>query len=230
MEATMSVPVSAASSGPEGGGLTKPKLRGVSHEAAFYAALGAGIAMISLAKTLRTGLALGVFALSLTTMFGISALYHRPTWGPAARKLMRQLDHCGIFLLIAGTYTPICLLVLPESNGLFLLKAVWLGAGAGILQSIFWVHAPKPVTAGICIALGWLVVKDFPVLWQHLGPTGCFLMFLGGLFYTVGGIAYGSRRPNPVPGVFGYHEVFHALVVAAAMSHYAMILRVARGL
>ena len=227
-ESTMSV--SSAASGPEGIGLTKPTLRGVSHEAAFYAALGAGIVMISLARTLRTGLALGVFALSLTTMFGISALYHRPTWGPEARKLMRKLDHCGIFLLIAGTYTPVCLLVLPEAIGLYLLKAVWLGAGAGILQSIFWVHAPKPVTAGICIALGWFVVKDFGVLWQHLGSTGCALLFLGGLFYTAGAIAYGSRRPNPVPGVFGYHEVFHALVVAAAISHYAMILRVARGL
>jgi hemolysin III len=204
-------------------------LRGVIHEAGFYAALGAGFVLVSLARTPRAALALGVFAVSLATLLGISALYHRPTWQPAQRRLMRKLDHCGIFILIAGTYTPMCLLVLPPATGQPLLLAVWLGAAAGILQSLFWIDAPKPVAVVIAVVLGWFALSSMPAIWLALGATGTTLMLAGGLFYTLGATAYGLKRPNPLPGVFGYHEIFHALVMAAAIAHYAMILRVARG-
>ena len=208
---------------------TKPRLRGVSHEAAFYAAAGAGLTLVFSARSLRVGLTLAVYTLSLAAMFGISALYHRPTWSKPARRRMKQLDHCGIFLLIAGTYTPLCVLVLPPQQGLWLLGAVWVGALLGIAQALLWIEAPKPVTAAIYIALGWLAVSAFPALWRGIGSTGMLLLVLGGLCYTVGGVIYGARRPDPRPAVFGYHEVFHALVVAAAICHFAMILRVARG-
>ena len=209
---------------------TKPRFRGVSHEAGFYAALGAGLTLVGTARSLRVAGALAVYALGLSTMFGISALYHRPTWQPAARRRMKQLDHCGIFLLIAGTYTPICTLVLPPEQGRWLLAAVWTGAALGIAQALLWIDAPKPITAAIYIALGWLAASAFPAIWRGIGTSGMTLMLLGGLFYTVGGVVYGARRPDPLPKVFGYHEIFHALVVAAAICHFAMVLRVVRGL
>ena len=227
--------MSEATLGPTGpdaatpAALGKPRLRGVFHEAGFYAALGAGVVLVSLAHSARAGLALGVFALSLATLLGISALYHRPTWKPAQRRLMRRLDHCGIFILIAGTYTPLCILVLPPEVGLPLLRWVWIGAGAGIAQSLFWIDAPKPVAVVIAVALGWLSMSKMPALWTALGPLGTGLMLLGGLFYTAGATIYGLKRPNPLPRVFGYHEIFHALVVLGAIAHYAMVLRVARG-
>ena len=208
---------------------TKPRLRGVTHEAAFYAALGAGLTLVGTARSLRVAAALAVYAFGLATMFGFSALYHRPTWEPAARRRMRQLDHCGIFLLIGGTYTPICLLVLPPENGLWLLFAVWTGAAAGIAQALLWIEAPKPVTAVIYIALGWLAASSFPAIWRGIGTSGMVLMLLGGLFYTAGGVIYGARRPDPWPKTFGYHEILHVLVVAAAICHFAMVLRVVRG-
>ena len=209
---------------------TKPRFRGVSHEAGFYAAVGAGLTLVGTARSLRVAFALAVYALGLSTMFGISALYHVPTWSPEARRLMKRLDHCGIFLLIAGTYTPLCLLVLKPEDGLWLLAAVWAGAAAGIAQALLWIDAPKPITAAIYIALGWLAATSFGAIWRGVGTGGMVLLLLGGLFYTVGGVIYGARRPDPLPKVFGYHEIFHALVLAAAICHFAMILRVARGL
>ena len=209
---------------------TKPRLRGVSHQAAFYAALGAGLTLVGSARSGHTALPLGVYALCMAAMFGISALYHRPDWGPVARLRMRRLDHCGIFLMIAGSYTPVCTLALPAPQGLRLLAAVWIGALAGIAQALLWVQAPKPVTAAIYLSISWLAAWTLPDLWRAIGPAGMALLLGGGLAYSAGAVVYAARRPDPAPRVFGYHEIFHALVVAAAISHYAMIVRVARGL
>lgn len=199
----------------------KPLLRGVSHEIAAGVALAGWIVLALLAGPGRARLAANVYGASLFTLFFVSALYHRPTWRPAARLVMRRLDHSAIFLLIAGTYTPICLL-LPVSTGQRLLSVVWAGAAAGILQSLLWVRAPKALSAAIYVLLGWVVVTALPALRAALGAGAIALLFAGGAAYTLGAIVYATRRPDPFPRVFGYHEVFHALVVAAAACHFAV--------
>jgi hemolysin III len=142
---------------------------------------------------------------------------------------MRRLDHSAIFLLIAGTYTPLCLL-LPAGTGLRLLAAVWVGAALGIVQSLLWVHAPKPLVAGIYVALGWAVLPVLPTLGAVLGTPALVLLAGGGAAYTLGAVIYATRRPDPFPKVFGYHEVFHALVIAAAACHFAVVARAVPGL
>jgi hemolysin III len=208
---------------------TKPRLRGVFHEAAFYAALGAGLTLVCLAPSLRVAWPLAVYTGSLACMLGFSALYHRPTWTVKSRQRLRRLDHCGIFLLIAGSYTPLCTLVLPAPRGLLLLAAVWTGALAGVGQSLLWIDAPKPVTAGLYILLGWLAATALPQLWHGLGLAGFSLLVCGGVAYTIGGLIYAARRPDPAPAVFGYHEIFHALTIVGAVLHFALVLLVVRG-
>ena len=200
----------------------KPLLRGVSHEvAAAFAAFG-WLALVRAAPGPRAAAAAGVYGLALTAQFGVSALYHRPRWGARARLLMRRLDHAAIFLLIAGTYTPICLLI-PGHGGGTLLAGVWAGAAAGVALSIAWPMAPKWLMAGLCVALGWAVVPVLPALRAAIGAGGLALLMAGGAAYTVGAVVYATRRPDPFPRVFGYHEVFHALVVVAAVCHYAAV-------
>ena len=199
----------------------KPLLRGVSHEIAAAVALAGWVALALVATPGRARVAANVYGASLFTLFLVSALYHRPAWQPAARRLMRRLDHSAIFLLIAGTYTPICL-ALPPASGQRLLAIVWSGAAAGILQSLLWVRAPKALSAAIYVLLGWVVVTALPALRAALGGTAIALLFAGGAAYTVGAVVYATRRPDPFPRVFGYHEVFHALVIAAAACHFAV--------
>jgi hemolysin III len=200
----------------------KPLLRGVSHEiAAFVAALG-GLALVRAAPTARAALAAAVYAVTLTGLFAVSALYHRPTWQPRGRAVMRRLDHSAIFLLIAGTYTPFCLL-LGGSRGFWLLVAVWSGAALGVVQAVFWLQAPKAILAAACVTLGWIIVPLLPQLRVAVGGTGVLLLLAGGLAYTAGAAVYALRRPDPAPRVFGYHEVFHALVIAAAVCHYVVV-------
>jgi hemolysin III len=200
----------------------KPLLRGVSHEiAAFVAALG-GLALVRAAPSARAALAAGVYGVTLTGLFAVSALYHRPTWQPRGRAVMRRLDHSAIFLLIAGTYTPLCLL-LGGSRGFWLLIVVWSGAGLGVVQAVFWLRAPKAILAAACVALGWIIVPLLPQLRAAVGGAGVLLLLAGGLAYTAGAAVYALRRPDPAPRVFGYHEVFHALVVAAAVCHYLVV-------
>jgi hemolysin III len=203
----------------------KPLLRGVSHEVASAFALAGGVALVQEAAGLRASLAAAVYALALTAQFGVSALYHRPRWGERARLVMRRLDHAAIFLLIAGTYTPICLL-LPPGLGRALLAGVWAGAAAGIALSVAWPTAPKALVAGLCVALGWAVVPVIPALRVAIGTGGLALLLGGGVAYTAGAVVYAARRPDPFPRVFGYHEVFHALVVVAAVCHYAAVASV----
>jgi hemolysin III len=200
---------------------TKPLLRGVSHEIAAGVALAAWIALAVLAPGARGRAAANVYGASLFTLFAVSALYHRPTWPPRARAFMRRLDHSAIFVLIAGTYTPFCLL-LGGARGAGLLAFVWTGAALGVLQSILWVHAPRAVVAALTVALGWVVVPVLPALRGLLGAPGVALLAGGGVLYTLGAVIYASRRPDPFPRVFGYHEVFHALVIVAAALHFAV--------
>jgi hemolysin III len=201
----------------------KPKLRGVSHQFASLVALLAGVALVLQAADARAAFAASVYAASLVTLFSVSALYHVPTWAPAARQRMRRLDHASIFVLIAGTYTPICVLGLPPETGERLLYMVWGAAAAGVLQTIFWVHAPKPLSASLYVLMGWVLLPYASPVWHSLGTAGIGLILLGGFFYTAGAIIYALRRPDPVPAVFGYHEVFHVLVILASICHFVVV-------
>ncbi len=202
--------------------LVKPRLRGVSHQIACGVAAIAGAIMVLRAPAGSARLAAGVYALSLVGLLGISAAYHRPTWKPTARAWMRRLDHAAIFLLIAGTYTPFCR-ALAAHGGATIRTVVWCGALAGILQSIVWVKAPRPVSVVIYMALAWCVVPYIPRLYTAVGAWPLGLLLVGGLVYSVGAVIYARRRPDPVPAVFGYHEVFHALVIVAAALHFTAV-------
>jgi hemolysin III len=202
----------------------KPKLRGVSHEWAFFMSLGFGVALIVLAETPRATLAVAIYAVSLSALFGTSALYHRVNWSrPQARQWMRRLDHSMIFFLIAGTYTPFALLVLNGTLGMAILAVVWIGAIAGAIIEMIWIDHPKWASALIYLSLGWVAVATFPDLWSSMGPAGTLLLAVGGLLYTAGAVVYAIQRPNPNPAIFGYHEVFHLLVIAAAIAHFSAI-------
>ncbi len=172
--------------------------------------------------------AMGVYLSCLTALFGISAAYHRPTWQPKARAWMRRLDHAGIYLQIAGTYTPICLLAIGGEAGRRLLWLGWIGAAVGIVKSLFWVHAPKPLSALLYVGLGWLVVGEWTALRAALSLQNLVLLFAGGVMYTLGAAIYSLKRPDPWPATFGYHEIFHTLVVAAAACHFGIVLGLAR--
>jgi hemolysin III len=202
----------------------KPKLRGVSHEWAFFLSLGLGTALIIAAKTPKATLAVAIYAVSLSALLGTSALYHRVNWKrPNVRRWMRRLDHSMIFFLIAGTYTPFALLVLNGWISDAILVVVWLGAIAGAIVEMVWIDHPKWVAALIYLSLGWVAVVAFPGLWSQMGVTGTMLVAIGGLLYTAGAVVYATQRPNPSPRVFGYHEVFHALVIAAAAAQFAAV-------
>ena len=202
----------------------KPKLRGVSHEWAFFLSLGFGAALILLAKTPKATLAVAIYAVSLSALFGTSALYHRVNWTrPNVRLWMRRLDHSMIFFLIAGTYTPFALLVLDGAIANAILLVVWIGAIAGAIVEMVWIDHPKWVGALIYLALGWVAVAAFPELWSEMGVAGTMLVAAGGLLYTAGAVVYATQRPNPNPAIFGYHEVFHLFVIAAAVAHFSAV-------
>jgi len=202
----------------------KPKLRGVSHEWAFFMSLGFGATLIVLAKTPKATLAVAIYAVSLSALFGTSALYHRVNWSrPSVRQWMRRLDHSMIFFLIAGTYTPFALLVLHGTLSMTILAVVWVGAIAGAIVEMIWIDHPKWASALIYLALGWVAVAAFPDLWMEMGPVGTLLVAAGGLLYTAGAVVYAIQRPNPSPAVFGYHEVFHLFVIAAAIAHFSAV-------
>jgi hemolysin III len=204
--------------------LTKPRLRGVWHQWAFYVSLVLGAALVAAAPGGQPRLAAAVYAVSVAALFGTSALYHRITWASqAARRWMRRLDHSMIFFLIAGTYTPFALLVLHGDLATVILVVVWAGALAGVLMKLVWIDAPKALVAILYLALGWVAVAAFPTMIGELGITGSALVAVGGLLYTAGALVYAFQRPNPAPTVFGYHEVFHALVILAAALQYAVI-------
>jgi hemolysin III len=203
--------------------LERPRLRGVFHQYAFFAALVAGAVLVLVAESLRARVAMLVYAVALAAMFGASALYHRITWRSLrARAWMRRLDHSAIPLLIAGTYTPFAVLAFDGTLAKAILIAVWCGAGAGLLLNLAWVDAPTWVTAVVYLALGWVGVVALPELFD-VGIAPALLVLAGGALYTVGAVTYALRRPNPRPAVFGYHEIFHLFVIGAAVMHYVAI-------
>jgi hemolysin III len=201
----------------------KPRLRGVIHQYAFFVAVVLGVALVVLAPDGKARVAAAIYAVSVAGLLGTSALYHRRNWTVRARMWMRRLDHSMIFVLIAGTYTPFALLVLHGTLARTILIVVWAGAVGGTILNLFWVRAPKAVTASVYIALGWVAVAAMPQMTREMGVLGVGLIAFGGVLYTAGAVIYALRRPNPVPGVFGYHEVFHTLVVAAAAAHFAAV-------
>jgi hemolysin III len=202
----------------------KPSLRGVLHQWAAPVALGAGVVLVAMAPDLRAGLACAVFATSLVTLFTVSATYHRVTWQPAARAWMRRADHASIFVLIAGTYTPIALLGLPSATGTKLSLLVWTGAALGVLQSLFWVHAPKWVVAVLAVAVGWSIVPYLGEVRHAVPGFVQLLIALGGVAYTLGAVTYALKKPDLKAGVFGYHEVFHACTLVGASAHLAAVI------
>ena len=201
----------------------RPRLRGLFHLYAFFVSLVVGSLLIAFAPGGRTQLSAAVFGACVALMFGASALHHRVTWQPRGYRWSRRIDHAGVYLAIAGTYTPFALLVLHGTWRIAILAVVWAGASLAILLKFVWVDAPKWLAAALAIALGWVAVIVFPQLVDGIGWDGTALTLAGGLLYTLGGLAYALRRPNPLPGVFGYHEIFHLLVVAAVALQYSVV-------
>ncbi|MGH3103492.1 MAG: PAQR family membrane homeostasis protein TrhA [Gaiellaceae bacterium] len=200
----------------------RPRLRGVSHQWAFGVSLLFGAALVVAASGARERVAVAVFAACVAGMFGVSALYHRVTWRPGPRRWLRRLDHAMIYGLIAGTYTPFGLLVLEGAWRVAVLTTVWTGAAVAIALKLVWVDAPKWLAAALGVGLGWVGVAAIPQL-ARIGAAGLVPLIVGGLLYTAGSVVYATGRPDPLPAVFGYHEVFHALVIAAAACQYAAV-------
>lgn len=201
----------------------RPLLRGVSHQVAFFVSVVVGAALVTGAPTTHSRLAAVAFAIPVTAMFGASALYHRRAWSIRARPWMRRVDHAAIFLVIGGSYTAYSLLALEGAWRTTILAVVWTGVLLGIALRFAWVAAPGWLTVAIGVGLGWLSVIVFPQVLREVGVGGLLLLGLGGVFYTVGGYVYARRRPDPLPAIFGFHEIFHALVIAAVCCQYASV-------
>jgi hemolysin III len=210
-------------SSPVSRSVVRPRLRGVLHQYAFVVSLVAGPLLWLTAPVGRPRLAASLFAGSLSALFGVSALYHRITWSVRARRWVGRLDHAMIYLLIAGSVAPLGLLVLSGTPAVVMLSVVWGGAAAGIGLHTVWLDAPKWLSVLAYVALSWTGALAIPQLVAQLGWGAGTLFVLEGLFYSAGALAYILRRPDPVPGIFGYHEVFHALVIAGAATHYAVL-------
>ena len=201
----------------------KPRLRGVSHQWAFFVSLGAGGALVLAASGSRAVVAMSIYAVSLSAMLGTSALYHRVTWTPDVRIWMRRLDHTMIFVFIAGTYTPFALLVMHGTLANLVLIVVWTTALAGLVLNLVWISAPYWFTTVVYMSTGWVAIVTLPQLWNEIGPVGVGMIALGGALYSAGAVVYARRKPDPRPEVFGYHEIFHVLVIAAAAVQYAAV-------
>jgi hemolysin III len=207
-----------------GSELIVPRLRGVSHVAAFCVAVVAAVVIVVLAPTGRAAVAVTIYGGALVALFGGSALYHR--WpGPARFKpVLQRIDHSTIFVFIAASYTPIALMVLHGVLVSVILAIAWVGAAAGVAFSLGWINAPRPVQAASYLLLGWLAVIAVPQLLGELGVMPLVLLGAGGVLYSVGAVIYASQRPDPWPRTFGFHEIFHALVIAAAAAQYAAVI------
>jgi hemolysin III len=201
----------------------KPRLRGLFHAVAFVLALPLGLVLVFEADTARGRLAAVVFAAAMAAMFGASALYHSPNWPERPRRWLRRVDHAGIYGLIAATYTSFGLLVIKGSWRPVVLGIVWIGTLAAIVFKFAWIDAPKWISVAIGIVLGWVGVIVFPQLLDEIGLVGSLLVLAGGLFYTVGALIYALGRPDPHPAIFGFHEVFHVLVIAAVACQYSAV-------
>src|ERR671920_80592 len=204
---------------------TRPRMRGWLHLFSFFGAIVAGAVLVPLGFVVgaRAGVAVAVYCLAICGLFGTSALYHRRRWSPRGWKIMKRLDHSMIFLFIAGTYTPFSLLAVDQPTGYWVLAGVWAGALAGVVLKLSWPTAPRWVGVPLYIGLGWVAVFVLTDILHIAGVTSMVLLAVGGLLYTLGGVAYGIRKPDPWPGTFGYHEVFHALTIVAATCHHIAV-------
>jgi hemolysin III len=208
--------------------IAKPRLRGVSHQIAFYVAVVSGLILIAgLEASGRTVGAIVIYAVFLAGMFGVSATFHRIDWGPRAHGWWRRADHSMIFACIAGTYTPFCLLALEPPTSTRLLTLAWTGAGLGILRAMFWPGAPRLVTSLLYVAVGWVMIAYLPEVRAALDPIAFALVLAGGACFTIGAVVYALRWPDPVPTVFGFHEVFHVLIILGCTTHFIAVVRVA---
>jgi hemolysin III len=201
-----------------------PRLRGVSHAVAFFLAAGAASWAIAVAPYGRATVAMAVYSVGLVALFAGSALYHRWPDRGRLKAVLQRVDHSTIFVFIAASYTPIALLVLHGAFAWVILGLAWAGAAAGVTLSLGWIQAPRPVVTGSYLALGWLAVLALPELLSKLGPLPLALLAGGGILYSVGAIIYARQRPDPWPGWFGFHEVFHALVIVAAAAQYVALV------
>jgi hemolysin III len=201
----------------------RPSLRGVSHQYAFFVSIACGVGLILAASGGLARVAASIYAVAVSALLGTSALYHRVTWRPRARRWMKRLDHSMIFVLIAGTYTPVALLALKGSLATTILIVLWAGALGGVVFKLVWIDAPKWLFALVYVVLGLVTAAVFGELPAAIGWLGVAGLMTGGVLYLIGAVVYASGRPNPWPRVFGYHEIFHALVIAAAGLHYAVI-------
>ncbi|NNH02330.1 PAQR family membrane homeostasis protein TrhA [Microbacterium ulmi] len=204
----------------------KPSWRGWIHAATFPVAIAAGIVLIVLAQGAPAKWASAVFMATSLLLFGNSALYHRFDWGPTTKAVLKRIDHANILLLIAGTYTPIATLALPPDQGTILLILVWSGALLGILFRVFWIGAPRWLYVALYLLLGWAAVMYIVPLFQA-NVAMMILVIVGGLLYTAGAIVYAVKKPNPWPGHFGFHEIFHVCTVLAFLCHWTACLLIA---
>ncbi len=203
----------------------KPRLRGVSHLLSFFLVLPVAPWLVLTAPSRSTALHALVYAVTLLALFGVSAAYHRGPWQPAARERMRRLDHATIFVFIAGTYTPICLDGIGGALGQRLMLVIWLGALLGVAQTLGWPRAPRALHVSIYVVLGWAGAFGWQVVLDHLGWRGGGALVGGGILYTVGAVIYARKRPDPFPRVFGYHEIFHILVILACGCLFDVVYR-----
>lgn len=204
----------------------KPTWRGWIHAGTFPVTIAAGIVLIALAQGAPAKWASAVFMLTSMLLFGNSALYHRFNWKPRTKLLLKRIDHANIFLLIAGTYTPMAVLALPPQKGFLLLAIVWGVALLGIGFRVFWINAPRWLYVFFYLALGWAAVMYIPDL-LDVSVAMMVLVVVGGLLYSGGAVVYALKKPNPIPGVFGFHEIFHTCTVLAFLCHWAAMLIIA---
>jgi hemolysin III len=208
--------------------LPKPRLRGWLHQVAFFVSVPAGIALVALAQGVEGRVAAAIFATSLTGLYGVSAAYHRGRWSAHTQRLLKRLDHSMIFVLIAGSYTPITLLALRPAWGITLLAIAWTGAAVGVLITVLRLERWSRVGFTMYLALGWLAVVATPQLLRSLSSVELALLVTGGLLYTFGAVILACNRPDPRPAVFGYHEVWHTFVVGAGLCHFVLVLMLVR--
>jgi hemolysin III len=208
--------------------LPKPRLRGRLHQWAFFVSIPAGIALVALARGAEARVSAAIFTASLTALYGVSAAYHRGQWSERVRSRMRRLDHSMIFVLIAGSYTPVTLLALRPAWGITLLALAWAGAAVGVVITVLCLERWPVVGFTMYLVLGWLAIVAAPQLAHSLSRPELALLAAGGLLYTVGAVVLAGKRPDPRPAVFGYHEVWHTFVISASAAHYALVLLLVR--
>lgn len=203
--------------------IPKPKLRGWLHAMMFPISVVVGIVLVARAETYEARISAAIFAATAALLFGTSALFHRGSWSPRVKGLLRRMDHSNIYLIIAGTYTPFAVLSLPPSEGRTLLLIVWIGALAGVIFRVFWVGAPRWLYTSVYVGIGWVAIFFLPDLIAGAGVTAVVLIAIGGVLYSAGAVVYGLKRPDPWPRWFGFHEVFHSLTIAAFTVHYLAV-------